>query len=328
MKAPSSQVSAPLRFVRLFCLSLLIWLAACRPTGASPTPRAGDPQPLKVVATTTILGDVARQIGGEAISLTVLLPEGGDPHTYQPTPQDLIEVANADLVLINGAGLESFLDRLLENAGEDKVVSVSEGITLRQLQADQPAENSRSNGRAEHQDTGLDPHVWFDPQNIKVWVDNIEREMSARSPVNATTFAANVQAYQAELDALDAWTRDQVASIPPDNRKLVTDHQNLGYFADRFGFEQVGAVIPSFSAAAEPSAEELATLEKAIQALGVPAIFIGTTVSPNLAQRVAADTGAQLVPLYTDALTAPDGEAGSYLELMRYDVQAIVEALK
>jgi len=230
--------------------------------------------------------------------------------------------------LINGAGLESFLDRLLENAGKDKIVSVSDGITLRQLQADHPEAGAQPGGDAAQQATGLDPHVWFDPQNIKVWVDNIEREMSARSPVNATTFAANVQAYQAELDALDAWTRDQVASIPPDNRKLVTDHQNLGYFADRYGFEQVGAVIPSFSAAAEPSAEELAALENTIQALGVPAIFIGTTVSPNLAQRVAADTGAQLVPLYTDALTAPDGKAGSYLELMRYDVQAIVEALK
>jgi ABC-type Zn uptake system ZnuABC Zn-binding protein ZnuA len=275
-----------------------------------------------VVATTTILGDVARQIGGESISLSILLPEGGDPHTYQPTPQDLIKVANADLVLINGAGLESFLDRLLENAGEDKVVSVSEGITLRQL------EEGHDEDEPDHEETGADPHVWFDPQNVKAWVDNIEQEMSARSPANAAAFAANAQAYQAELAALDAWIRDQVASIPPENRKLVTDHQNLGYFADRYGFEQVGAVIPSFSAAAEPSAEELAALEKAIQALGVPAIFIGTTVSPNLAQRVAADTGAQLVTLFTDALTGPAGEAGSYLDLMRYDVQAIVEALQ
>jgi ABC-type Zn uptake system ZnuABC Zn-binding protein ZnuA len=258
----------------------------------------------------------------------VLLPEGSDPHTYQPTPQDLIKVTNADLILVNGVGLESFLDRLLENAGEDKVVSVSDGLTLRQLQTSHPEAEGQSEGKAEHPETGFDPHVWFDPHNIKVWVDNIEREMSARSPDNAGAFAANAQAYQAELDALDAWIDKQVASIPLENRNLVTDHQNLGYFADRYGFEQVGAVIPSFSAAAEPSAEELAALEKTIQSLGVPAIFIGTTVSANLAQRVAADTGARLVPLYTDSLTAPDGEADSYLELMRYDVQAIVEALQ
>jgi ABC-type Zn uptake system ZnuABC Zn-binding protein ZnuA len=312
----------------LFCLSLLIWLAACRPTSATSTSQPGDAQPLKVVATTTILGDVAHKVGGQAIDLTVLLPEGGDPHTYQPTPQDLIKVANADLVLINGAGLESFLDRLLENAGKDKIVSVSEGITLRQLQADHPEAGAQPGADAGGQTTGIDPHVWFDPQNVKVWVDNIEREMSARSPANAAIFATKAQAYQAELDALDTWIRDQVASIPPEHRKLVTDHQNLGYFADRYGFEQVGAVIPSFSAAAEPSAEELAALENTIQAQGVPAIFIGTTVSPNLAQRVAADTGAHLVTLYTDALTAPGGEAGSYLDLMRYDVGAIVEALQ
>jgi ABC-type Zn uptake system ZnuABC Zn-binding protein ZnuA len=152
--------------------------------------------------------------------------------------------------------------------------------------------------------------------------------LSAIDPVNASEFVANAEAYQAELQDLDAWIEEQVATIPAENRKLVTDHQNLGYFADRYGFELVGAVIPGFSAAAEPSAEELADLETAIQELGVQAIFLGTTVPPGLAKRVAADTGAQLVTLYTDALTGPAGEADSYLDLMRLDVQAIVEALR
>jgi ABC-type Zn uptake system ZnuABC Zn-binding protein ZnuA len=275
-----------------------------------------------VIATTTILGDVVRQVGGAAISLSVLLPEGSDPHTYQPTPQDLIRIANADLIFINGAGLESFLDRLLENAAQEKIISVSAGLPLRSLQDEhnppQPA----------HADTGVDPHVWFDPGHVQTWVNTIESHLSAADPDNAPVFTANAKAYQAELQSLDSWIETQVASIPAENRKLVTDHQELGYFADRYGFEQVGAVIPSFSVAAEPSAEELAALEDAIQAQGVPAIFIGTTVSPSLAQRIASDTGARLIPLYTGTLTGADGPAGSYLDLMRYDVQAIVEALR
>jgi ABC-type Zn uptake system ZnuABC Zn-binding protein ZnuA len=275
-----------------------------------------------VVATTTILGDVVRQIGGDSISLSVLLPEGSDPHTYEPTPQDLIKVANADLIFINGVGLESFLERLLENADEGKIVSVSEGIPFRQL------EDQHNSAESDHEDTGADPHVWFNPQHVETWVNNIESRLSSIDPANASGYAANAKAYQAELQALDAWIEKQAALIPAENRKLVTDHQELGYFADRYGFEQVGAVIPSFSVAAEPSAEEIAALEDAIQTHGVSAIFIGTTVSPGLAQRIANDTGIRLVKLYTGTLSSPSGEAGSYLDLMRYDVQAILEALR
>lgn len=303
-------------------LITLIWLTACTPAAGTEISPSGAEKTINVVATTTILGDVVRQIGGDTVSLSVLLPEGSDPHTYQPTPQDLIKVSGADVIFINGAGLESFLERLLENAGKDKIVSVSEGIPLRQIEEDN---NSSDPG---HEHTGTDPHVWFDPQHVETWVKIIETKLSSIDPANAANYAANAEAYQAELQALDAWITEQVAMIPAENRKLVTDHQELGYFADRYGFELVGAVIPSFSIAAEPSAEEVAALEDAIQAYDVPAIFIGTTVSPGLAQRIATDTGARLVTLYTGTLTDASGEAGSYLELMRFDVQAIVEALR
>jgi ABC-type Zn uptake system ZnuABC Zn-binding protein ZnuA len=230
-------------------------------------------------------------------------------------------VAEADLVLINGAGLEGFLERLLENAGATQVVSASDGVELLQMEADL-TEAGSTEGKT------TDPHVWFNPQNVLIWTQNIERELSDLDPAHAEQYAANSEAYRAELHQLDVWIEEQVTLIPPGNRKLVTDHQTFGYFADRYGFEQVGAVIPSSSAAAEPSAAELAALEDAIRELGVQAIFIGTTVASNLARRVAADTGVQLVTVYTDALTDPGGEAASYLELMRYDVSAIVEALK
>lgn len=300
------------RTVSGLCGVMLLALSAC--TWASSPVNPNDTQKLKVVATTTLLGDVTRQIGGEAIELAILLPAGADPHTFEPTPRDFTAIANADVLIVNGAGLETFLERLLQNAGKDaKVVTASDGIRLRQSED-------------EHADT--DPHVWFDPQNVVIWTQNIERALSELDPANAAAYAANAEAYRDQLRELDDWIQTQIAQIPQTHRKLVTDHAILGYFAERYGFEQVGAVMPGFSVVAEPSAQDLAELENTVRELEIPAIFVGTTVNPNLAQRVAEDTGVRLVSLYTDALTAPGGEADSYLALMRYDVAAIVAACK
>jgi manganese/iron transport system substrate-binding protein len=276
------------------------------------------------MATTTILGDVVRQVGGDAINLTVLLPTGVDPHSFEPAPKDLTSVASAAVIFINGAGLEEFLNRLLENAAgtSDKVVNTSDGVRFRHL------EETDTGNLEEPEVQDVDPHVWFDPTNVIIWTQNIEGTLSGLDPANAQTYTANADAYRAKLQALDAWIKQQVAQIPADRRKLVTDHEEFGYFADRYGFEQVGAVIPSYNAAAEPSARGLAELENAIQQAGVQAIFVGTTVNPNLAQRVAGDTGTKLVSLYTGSLTEPGGEAETYVALMRDDVTAIVEALK
>lgn len=276
------------------------------------------------MATTTILGDVVRQVGGDATELTVLLPTGVDPHSFEPAPKDLTAVAGASVIFINGAGLEEFMSRLLENAAgaSGKVVNTSAGIKLRHL------EEGDTGNLEEPEARDVDPHVWFDPTNVVTWTQNIEEALIGLDPANAQTYTANADAYRAKLQELDAWIKQQVAQIPPDRLKLVTDHGDFGYFADRYGFEQVGAVIPSFNAAAEPSAQGLAELENAIKQAGVPAIFVGTTVNPSLAERVASDTGAKVVLLYTGSLTAPGGEAGTYLALMRYDITAIVNALK
>ncbi|MCR4405242.1 MAG: metal ABC transporter substrate-binding protein [Candidatus Acetothermia bacterium] len=269
-------------------------------------------QPLRVVATTTIVGDVVRAIGGEQLSLTVLLPVGSDPHAYEPRPEDLIAVAEAELIAINGVGLEEFLEPLLRNSGtEAEVLSVSDGIALRRLDGGE-----------------LDPHVWFDPQNVMIWVRNIERKLAELDPANAELYAANAASYRAALEELDAWIIAQVGQVPQHDRELVTDHLFLGYFADRYGFVQIGAIFPGLSTLAEPSARELAELEAEIRRLGVKAIFVGTSVNPALAQQIAADTGVQVVFLYTGSLSGPEGPAASYLELMRYDVAAIIAALK
>jgi ABC-type Zn uptake system ZnuABC Zn-binding protein ZnuA len=180
----------------------------------------------------------------------------------------------------------------------------------------------------DHDHEGIDPHTWIDPNNVTVWVHNIEHKLSEADPGNAQAYAANAEAYEAELETLDAWIKEQVAQIPEENRKLVTDHTLFGYFADEYGFEQVGALIPSFSTLAEPTAQELAAIEDAISELNVKAIFVGNTVNPALAERVAEDAGTLLVFVYTGSLSEPNGEAPTYLEYMRYNTNAFVDALK
>jgi ABC-type Zn uptake system ZnuABC Zn-binding protein ZnuA len=315
--------------------ALLASLAACAgaPAPSGPAaPVAGDAsaagERLKVVATTTIVGDVVRQVGGDAIDLTVLLPVGADPHGFDPTPRDASTVADADVVFINGLGLEQFLERLLASAGsEAQVIAVSEGITAIETGDEADAVHAEED-EGEHGHEGDDPHVWTDPNNVLVWTANIAAALSQLDPANAALYQANAAQYSAELQALDAWVREQVAQVPAANRNIVTDHAVFGYFAQRYGFEQVGAIVPGYSTLAEPSAQELAALEDAIRSLGVKAVFVGQTVNPGLAQRVADDTGTQLAPVYTGSLSDPEGEAGSYLDYIRHNVATIVEALR
>ncbi len=310
----------------LWIVMLLVTVTMMSACAGRPAAR-GDK--LRVVATTTIVGDVVAQVGGDVIELTVLLPVGADPHVFDPSPQDMAKVADAGVIFANGAGLEAFLDRLLDNAGGDAdVVHVSEGLAFIEAEAhkDEPADDDVL--ADEHDHEGVDPHTWTDPNNVLRWVDNIEAALVLHDPTHAADYRANADAYRAQLRELDAWVRGQVSAIPAENRKLVTDHETFAYFAQRYGFEQVGAVVPGYSTAAQPSARDLAALEDRIRAYGVKAVFVGSTVNPALAQRVAEDTGIKLVFLYTGSLTAPGGEADSYWGYVKYNVAQIVNALK
>jgi ABC-type Zn uptake system ZnuABC Zn-binding protein ZnuA len=296
---------------RLILLLLVVVLSAC--TGAAPAAEDGRPH---VLATTGIVADVVRQVAGEYVRVDTLLPVGTDPHTFEPRPQDAAALADADLVFANGAGLEEFLQPLLESAGAmDRLVEVSDGITLLPF-----------SGEDDH--AGGDPHTWMDPNHVLVWVENIRSALAGLDPDHAAAYRANAEAYSASLIELDAWTQEQVARVPAANRNLVSDHAVFGYFAARYGFTQTGTITGSFSSGASPSAQELAVLEDAIRASGVPAIFVSKLENNDLADRVAADTGIPLVGLYHASLSQPGGEADSYLKLMRYNVSAIVEALK
>jgi ABC-type Zn uptake system ZnuABC Zn-binding protein ZnuA len=195
---------------------------------------------------------------------------------------------------------------------------------------DEHAEESAEEqaGEEQHEHAVGDPHTWMNPNNVILWVQNIAAALAQADPANATAYQENAAAYTAELQALDEWICQQVAQISPERRKLVTDHASLGYFADEYGFEQVGLVIPSLSTSAAPSAQELAALQDAIRQENVRAILVGMTVNPTLAAQVAADTGVQLIFVYTGSLSAAGEEADNYLAFMRYNVTAIVNALK
>ena len=300
----------PTLFPGLLMAALFLVLSACG--SGTTTDKAGK---LRVLATTSIVGDVVSQVGGDYISLTILMPVGTDPHDFQPRPQDAAVLTDAQIIFSNGAGLEAFLQPMLDSTGTtSKLVEVSAGIQLLPLPG-----SSQSSG---------DPHTWMDPNNVIIWTQNIAAALSAADPAHATGYQANAKAYTSMLRDLDIWIRSEVAQIPPQNRLLVSDHAVLGYFATQYGFTQEGTITNSFSSEAAPSARELAALEDKIRQMRVKAVFVSESVNQPLADQVAVDTGIKAVWIYHATLTTSGGPAASYLEFMRYNVKAIVEALK
>lgn len=294
------------RALNVLCLALLVACSAQQATSSGK---------LNVVATNSILGDVVQNIGGDLINLTTLIPVDTDPHSFEPAPQDAARVAQADVIFINGLNLEEFMQSLLSNAeGFGDVITVSVGIQTIVGEEEEFAD--------------ADPHVWMNPMNVKIWADSIAESLAAADPANAAVYSANAEDYKVQLDELEALAQEQIAQIPVEKRVLVTDHDSFGYFLDHYSFQLVGAVIPSLTTGSEPSAGELADLEKAIQQYQVKVIFVGVSVNPALAEQVAADTGVQLIAVYTESLSGASGPAATYLDMMRYDIQAIVSALK
>jgi ABC-type Zn uptake system ZnuABC Zn-binding protein ZnuA len=280
---------------------------------------------LRVVVTTSILGDVVANVAGENVDLQILLPPGTDPHAYQPTPRDLTAIAQAHVVFINGLGLEIFLEDMLSNAGGQAVfVSLSEGVSARRL------DSHDINLDPEHDDeyAVFDAHVWLDPANVEIWVDNAQAALATLDPRNAAHYFSAASSYKASLQELHTWIQEQVAQIPEADRKLLGDHMALGYFADGYGFRIAGAVIPAYNTTVEISAQELAALQQAIQTAGIKAVFVATSTNPTISLRLASDLGLQLVSLYIGSLSDASGPAASYLDLMHYNVEAIVNALQ
>ena len=302
-----------------FTAMIILVLGGCRGD-------ADERNALKVAASTTLIGDAAEQVGGDLIDLTVLTPIGADPHTFEPRPQDIVALTDAKVVLINGLGLEEALKPVLESNVQGELIEVSDGIQILEFK-DPHANAVEKADEADDEHASGDPHTWMDPNNVMVWVRNIADAFSEADPNNAAIYRKNAEAYIEKLVELDAWICSEVALIPPERRKLVTDHATLGYFAEEYGFEQVGLVVPSFSTNAAPSAQDLAALDDAIRSQHVLAVLVDMTVNPDLAEQVAKDTGIKLIPIYTGSLGEQGSPADSYLNFMRYNVQAIAAGL-
>jgi ABC-type Zn uptake system ZnuABC Zn-binding protein ZnuA len=309
-----------------------VLLVACQPVGQvaiQPTDQAaqsgGGQTSLKVIAAETFLADIAQNVAGDRVKVEALMPIGVDPHGFEPTPTDVAKVADSNVLIVNGAGFESFLDELLKNAGGQRVViEAAAGLTRREPKEGEHAEEHEA--EQGHED---DPHFWLDPNNVIKYVENIRDGLSAADPAGAAAYKANADAYIAKLKELDRWITDRVAEIPEADRKLVTNHESFGYFADRYGFQIIGAVMPSVSTGSSPSAQQLAALTDHMKATGAKAIFLETGTNPQLAEQVAREADVTAVTeLYSHSITDAGGAAPTYLDMMKFNTDALVAALK
>lgn len=273
-------------------------------------------EPVRVLASTSIVAEVAGNVGQELAIVEPLIGPGSDPHAAVFSPGDLQALQRADVVLLSGLGLEDELLAALSPVDlQAPVISISEGIQPHSL----PAQGARA-GRA-------DPHVWLDPTNVMVWVRNITTAFSRLDPPNAGQYSSNAQLYLAELEELDHAIANAVSAIPPERRTLVTDHAALQHFAVRYEFTVLGSVLQADSTQAEPSPRQLAELQRSIEKHEVPAMFVSAGVRRTLIDQLAGDMEIAVYTLYLDSLTPPDGPAATYLDLMMYNARTIQSGL-
>ncbi|MCA9908624.1 MAG: zinc ABC transporter substrate-binding protein [Anaerolineae bacterium] len=313
----------------------------------------------QIVATTSIVSDVAQIVGGEFVDVTPLVPRDADAHAFILNPTDATRIADADILLMVGAGYEAFLGDLLDTlAGEQtQVVTVSNGIDILAYEGEHAQEDAATADEEhhgaeyigvlgspeldcaagthdheeeaeEHEHGDCDPHVWMNPRNVIIWTNNIAAAFSAAAPEHADSFRANADAYIAELEALDSELSDILAVIPEDQRKLVTNHEFMGYFAAAYDFEVIATVFPSASTLAELDPRSLISLIDTVQSEHVKAIFAEVSGNPQVAEAVAQEAGIQVVTnLYSESLSEIDGPAGNYLDFMRFNAHTIADAL-
>jgi ABC-type Zn uptake system ZnuABC Zn-binding protein ZnuA len=299
---------------RLRFLWILLFLTSACGLPAS-SDRTADPVAL---ASTSFLADIAQNVAGDRVEIASLLPLGADPHSYQPTPQDVVKINQSKMLIVNGLAYEHFLEALLENAGgEHPIVTASDGLEPHTM------EGEEQTGQLVN-----DPHMWLDPNRVITYVENIRKGLTDFDPGGAAVYRSNADAYITQLKALDTWIKEQVSQIPAEKRLLVTNHEALGYFSDRYGFTIIGTVVPSVSSDASTSAGQMADLIDLIKASGTSAILLDEVENPALAQQIADETGVKIVEdLHLESLT--DGApAGTYIDMMKYNVTQIVNALK
>jgi zinc/manganese transport system substrate-binding protein len=262
-----------------------------------------------VVASFSILGDFVRSVGGDRVAVTTLVGPSGDVHVYTPSPRDAKQIADAKLVVVNGLGLEGWLPRLVQSSGgKATIVTATRGIKTRKLGSE------------------ADPHAWQSVANAKIYAANIRDALIAADPAGEASYRANTDAYLAKLDALDREVREQVETIPAAARKVISSHDAFGYFADAYG---IAFVAPQgVSTESEVSARDVARIITQIRAAKIPAVFLENISDPRLIQRIAAETGAKIGgTLYSDSLTAENGDAPTYIDMVRHNIRTLASAL-
>ena len=304
-----------------FCLLTVALLGGCSGQG-------NDEEAISIVATTSIWGDVASHIVGDAADVEVLIPRNADAHDFQITSQQAASLIEADLVIANGLGLEEGLHDVLESAESDGVNILEVAPLLDPLPfASHEHEDDDDHAEGEEGHGEFDPHVWFDPQRVAIAADAIASELIAIDP--SVDWQSRVDDYARELAATDAEIQTMLSDIPADRRDLVTNHEALGYFAERYGFEIIGVVIPGGSTLGDPSSAELAELVETIETHAVDVIFTETSEPGSLAEAVAAEVGREVsvVVLFTESLGEEGTDAGTLTGLRLNDARLIADAL-
>lgn len=293
---------------------------------------------LKVVASFSILGDFAREVGGDRVTVSTLVGPNGDAHVYEPKPMDAAAVANADVVLVNGLQYEGFLQRLFEVSGTGaSVVEASNGAALLPFDHDEDhsveephAHEAAEAGHAhdEHHDEhgAIDPHAWQSVPNAKVYVRNIADAFCVADAEGCDTYRANAEAYGKQLEALDAEIRAAVATVPEEKRTIITSHDAFGYFAHEYGLKFLAP--EGASTESEASAADVAALIRQIREDKAAAIFVENITNPRLVEQISSETGITVGgELYSDALSDTGGPAPTYIDMMRHNVGTIKGAI-
>jgi len=301
---------------------------------------------LIILASSNIIGDVVQNIAGDSQTINVLVPKGGNPHNYEPSPRDMALVEEADLIFVNGFDLEETLLEVLEQVSTGKIVEVSSTIEPIGFEdedehdhhdaEDHDDDHDHHDAEEEeehHHHHDQDPHTWTSPLNVIQWTSVITQALADLDPDNAAAYKANAESYKEELETLDSYIKAEVAAIDPEDKLIVSDHSVFGYFAKDYGFETMGALLPSFSTNSEISARDLSELIELVEEHHIKAIFVGNTAGEalkKLAEVLAeeSDHPLQILPILTGSLTEAGEEGDSYISFTEYNVNQIVKGLR
>lgn len=294
-------------------------------------PALAGERPLRVVATFSILADLVKEVGGDRITVTSLVGAEEDAHTYKPSPGASKILSSADLVFENGLGFEGWISRLVSASGfKGSVIVASEGVTPRQVGGKTTAHNhdkaSHRHRSHAHDGNGTDPHAWQSIKNVRIYVRNIADALTSARPEDEKIFKANAEKFDTELQDLDTWARVEVDKLPQNQRKVITSHDAFGYFADAYGINFLSP--QGISTDIEPTATQVAKLIEQMKAEKIKTVFFENNANKRLASMLAKDTGAALgAPIYSDALSSPQGPASNYIDLFRHNTTQFLNAM-